>query len=294
VDLLWALENFDLRALIDILIVAALFYGVSLLFRGTQAVALLRGTVALLVGMVALSQIFAFQALGWVLNNLLTVLAVAIPIIFQPELRRALEQLGRANFFGGAQVTLSQRAELIDEIVQAAEKLSERRHGALIVLERDSTLSDFIRTGIALDSDVSAQLLLTIFWPKTELHDGAVIIDRAGRLAAAAAVLPLTASRNMPNRKMGTRHRAALGISEVSDAVCILVSEETGKIVVTQGGRMIPRIEEGRLRPLLEGFFTAPPNPYVNPLGFARQRLRQWSARLQRRKTPHGGREGAP
>lgn len=255
-DLLWTLENFDLRALVDILIVAILFYGVSLLFRGTQAIALLRGTLAVLVGMVVLSLVFEFQALGWVLNNLLTVLAVAIPIIFQPELRRALEQLGRGSFFNNTQRAESLRAQIIEEIVQAVDKLSERRHGALIVLERDSTLGDFIRTGIALEATVTSQLLLTIFWPKTELHDGAVIVNRTGRVAAAAAVLPLTASRNMPNRKMGTRHRAALGISEVSDAVCVLVSEETGRIALTQGGRMITRIELDRLRPLLEGFFA--------------------------------------
>ena len=204
-DLLWTLESFDLRALVDILIVATLFYGVSLLFRGTQAIALLRGTLAVLVGMVVLSLVFEFQALGWVLNNLLTVLAVAIPIIFQPELRRALEQLGRGSFFTNTERAENLRAQVIEEIVQAVDKLSERRHGALIVLERDSTLGDFIRTGIALEAAVTSQLLLTVFWPKTELHDGAVIINRAGQLAAAAAVLPLTASRNMPNRKMGTR-----------------------------------------------------------------------------------------
>lgn len=275
-DLLWTLENFDLRALIDILIVAALFYGVSLLFRGTQAIALLRGTLAVLVGMVVLSQVFEFQALGWVLNNLLTVLAVAIPIIFQPELRRALEQLGRGSFFNSTKRTEDLRSQVIDEIVQAADKLSERRHGALIVLERDSTLGDFIRTGIPLDATVTSQLLLTIFWPKTELHDGAVIISRSGKLAAAAAVLPLTASRNMPNRKMGTRHRAALGISEVSDAICLLVSEETGRIAVTQGGRMITRIEQDRLRPLLEGFFTPSPATEGGRLGRIRARITGW------------------
>lgn len=280
-DLLWTLENFDLRALIDILIVATLFYGVSLLFRGTQAIALLRGTLAVLVGMVLLSQIFEFQALSWVLNNLLTVLAVAIPIIFQPELRRALEQLGRGSFFNSTQRTEDLRLQVIDEIVQAAEKLSERRHGALIVLERDSTLGDFIRTGIALDATVTSQLLLTVFWPKTELHDGAVIISRGGKLAAAAAVLPLTASRNMPNRKMGTRHRAALGISEVSDAVCVLVSEETGRVAVTQGGRMITRIEIDRLRPLLEGFFAPVAVAEMSLYGRVRARFLGWFKRGQ-------------
>ena len=109
------------------------------------------------------------------------------------------------------------------------------------MLERESTLGDFVRTGIPLDAIVTSQLLLTIFWPKTELHDGAIIIGRNGRVASAASVLPLTASRNLPTRKMGTRHRAALGISEVSDAVCVLVSEETGRVVITQGGRMLSR-----------------------------------------------------
>lgn len=281
-DLLWALENFSLAALVDILIVAALFYGVSLLFRGTQAVALLRGTLALLVGMVLLSQVFAFQALGWVLNNLLTVLAVAIPIIFQPELRRALEQLGRGSIFNGTARADDARSQLIDEIVQAADKLSERRHGALMVLERDNTLSDFIRTGIGLDAEVTSQLLLTIFWPKTELHDGAVIINRAGRLASAGAVLPLTASRNMPNRKMGTRHRAALGISEVSDAVCVLVSEETGRIAITHGGRMITRIDIDKLRPLLEGFFAPDAPTRGGLLSRARSRVTGLLGRARR------------
>jgi diadenylate cyclase len=256
VELVWALDNFDLRAVVDVLIVAVLFFGASLLFRGTQAVALLRGTLLLIVGMVVLAAVFQLQALGWVISNLLTVVAVAIPIIFQPELRRALEQIGRGTIFNTTQRTENLRAQIIDEIVQAVERLSERRHGALIVLERESTLGDFVRTGIPLNATVTSQLLLTIFWPKTELHDGAVIIGRDGRVAAAAAVLPLTASRNMPTRKMGTRHRAALGISEVSDAICVLVSEETGRVAITQGGRMLSRVEQDRLRALLESFYA--------------------------------------
>jgi diadenylate cyclase len=260
VELVWALDNFDLRAVIDILIVAAMFFGASLLFRGTQAVALLRGTLFLIIGMVVLAAVFQLQALGWVISNLLTVVAVAIPIIFQPELRRALEQIGRGTIFNTTERAEDLRAHIIDEIVQAVERLSERRHGALIVLERESTLGDFVRTGIPLDAIVTSQLLLTIFWPKTELHDGAIIIGRNGRVAAAAAVLPLTASRNLPTRKMGTRHRAALGISEVSDAVCVLVSEETGRVAITQGGRMLSRVEQDRLRALLESFY-APQSP---------------------------------
>lgn len=272
-ELLWALDNFDLRAVLDILIVAVLFFGVSLLFRGTQAVALMRGTLLLIVSMVLLATLLQLQALGWVISNLLTVVAVAIPIIFQPELRRALEQIGRGTIFNTTKRVENMRAQVIDEVVQAVERLSERRHGALIVMERDSTLDDFKRTGIALDASVTSQLLLTVFWPKTELHDGAVIIGRNGRLSAAAAVLPLTASRNLPTRKMGTRHRAALGISEVSDAVCVLVSEETGRVAITQGGRMLSRVEQDRLRALLESFYSPPAAASTGIIASIRQRF---------------------
>jgi diadenylate cyclase len=255
VELIWAFDNLDLRALVDILLVALFFFGVSFLFRGTQALALLRGTVTVLVGLILLSSVLQLQAVGWVLQSVLTVLAVAIPVIFQPELRRALEQVGRGNILVNRQAPESIRTAIIDEICQASERLAERRHGALIVLQRDSALQEYVRTGIALDSEVNASILLTIFWPKTELHDGAAIIDTSGRIAAAAAVLPLTASRNLPSRRMGTRHRAALGISEVTDALCIIVSEETGKIAVTNGGRMVTRLDTERLRTLLNALY---------------------------------------
>jgi diadenylate cyclase len=176
-------------------------------------------------------------------------------VIFQPELRRALERLGRGSILLSRQAPEEQRTIIINEVVQAAERLAERRHGALIVLQRNSGLEDFIRTGIRLDSEVTSQILLTIFWPKTELHDGAAIIDLNGRIASAASVLPLTASRNLPSRKMGTRHRAALGISEVSDALCVVVSEETGKIAITNGGRMVSRLDPDRLRTILNAFY---------------------------------------
>ena len=138
---------------------------------------------------------------------------------------------------------------------QASERLAERRHGALIVLQRQSSLEEYIRTGIPLNSQVNSQILLTIFWPKTELHDGAIIINHEGQIAAAACVLPLTASHNLPSRKMGTRHRAALGISEVSDALCVIVSEETGRIAITNGGRMVSRLDIQRLRTILNTFY---------------------------------------
>src|SRR5262245_17661197 len=170
----------------------------------------MRGTIVFLVAMLVISRVFQLLALRWLFENLLTVVAVAIPVIFQPELRRALEGLGRAGMPFNRQAPESVRVQIIESICQASERLSERRHGALIVLQRSSNLEDYVRTGILLNSDVTSQLLLTIFWPKTELHDGAAIIDTRGRIASAASVLPLTASRNLPGRKLGTRHRAAL------------------------------------------------------------------------------------
>jgi diadenylate cyclase len=259
VEFLWALQTIDLAALVDILIVAGFFFSLSFLVRGTQAVALVRGTLIILVSLILLSSVLQLQALRFLLGQLLTVLLVAVPVVFQPEIRRILERLGRGNLFGDRAAPQSARAKVIDEVCQAAERLAERRHGALIVLQRENTLMEYVRTGIALDSQVSAQLLLTVFWPKTELHDGAAIIDRAGRIASAAAVLPLTASRNLPSRKMGTRHRAALGISEVSDALCIVVSEETGKIAITNGGRMVSRVDPERLRTILRAFYIPEP-----------------------------------
>ena len=254
-EVLWVINNLRPTDILDIFIVALLFFLASFLFRGTQAVALLRGMLFLVVGLFLVAGFLQLQALGWLLTNALTVFAVAIPVIFQPELRRALEQLGRGGQLVNRQAPEDRRTQIINEIVRAAEKLSERRHGALIVLQRNSNLDDFIRTGVQIDSDVNAELLLTIFWPKTELHDGAVIVNNDGRLAAAAAVLPLTASRNLPDPKMGTRHRASLGISESGDAICVVVSEESGKIAITNDGRMVSRLDTERLRTILSAFY---------------------------------------
>lgn len=265
-ELLWALDNLTLKSLLDIFLVALVFFGASFFFRGTQAIALLRGILLVVGGMLIVSTLLNLLALRWLLENMIVVLGIAIPVIFQPEIRRALEQLGRAGALLNRGAPDNLRARIIDEVCQAAEKLSERRHGALIVLQRSSNLQEYIRTGIPLNSDVTAQLLLTIFWPKTELHDGAGIIDGDGRLASAASVLPLTASRNLPDPKLGTRHRAALGITEVSDAVCVVVSEETGRISITNGGRIIPRLDAKRLRTILDAFYGAERKQPTSPL----------------------------
>lgn len=286
-ELIWTLNNLTPNAMLDIFLVGLVFFGASFFFRGTQAIALLRGILLVMVSMLLLSSLLNLLALRWLLENLLVVLGIAIPVIFQPELRRALEQLGRAGtFLNRSNVPESLRSRVIDEVCQAAEKLSERRHGALIVLQRQSTLQEYARTGIAVNGDVTAQLLLTIFWPKTELHDGAAIVDNEGRLASAASVLPLTASRNLPDPKLGTRHRAALGISEVSDAVCVVVSEETGRIAITNGGRMIPKLDSKRLRTILTAIYGEERRQSSSPIGQIMERgqrvmtaLRDWRKR---------------
>jgi diadenylate cyclase len=255
-ELCWTFEaNFNAAAVLDILVVASIFFGLSLLLRGTAAVPLLRGILILILVVGITATAFPLVAFRWLLGNVVTAAAVAIPVIFQPELRRALERLGRAGFaFSSRHTQATQRMKIIDDICAAAARLSERRQGALIVLERETGLQEYIDSGVILESEVSPQLLLTIFWPKTELHDGAVII-RAGKIAAAACVLPLSSGRNLADRKLGTRHRASLGISEVSDAVCVVVSEETGQISVANGGRMIRRLDANRLRTILTAFY---------------------------------------
>lgn len=284
-ELLWALDNLTWKALLDIFLVGLVFFGASFFFRGTQAIALLRGLLFLLVSLLVVSSVLDLQALRWLTQNLLVVMGLAIPVIFQPELRRALERLGRAGTLLNRQAPETVRARVIEEISIASEKLSERRHGALIVLQRQSSLEEYIRTGIPLNSDVTSQLLLTVFWPKTELHDGAAIIDEQGRLASAASVLPLTASRNLPDPKLGTRHRAALGISEVSDAICVVVSEETGRISITNAGRMIAKLDGKRLRTILSAFYGDDREISGNPLTQLLERGQAFmAARRERRK----------
>ncbi len=254
--LLWTIRDITLSDFVDIALVTMLFFLISFLFRGTQALTLLRGALLILAVVTVLAIVFNLQALRWLLSNSLFFLSVAVPVIFQPELRRALERLGRASVIGSQQASSETNAQVIESVCNAAERLSERRHGALIVLERESNLEEFVRTGVAVDGFVTTALLLTVFWPKTDLHDGAVIINRAGRIASAAAVLPLSASRNLPQKKQGTRHRAGLGITEVSDAICVVVSEETGRISVANGGRMISRLDRRRLTTILNALYT--------------------------------------
>ncbi len=278
------MQNLAPSDIADIAIVTLLFYSISFLFRGTQAVTLFRGIALIVIGLIAIASAFRLQALSWLLVNSLTALVIAIPVIFQPEIRRVLERLGRGSIFGRRQAPEEIRVSVISEICAAAEKLSERRHGALVVLQRNSSLAEYIRTGVQLDSTVTADLLVTVFWPRTELHDGAVIIDNSGRIASASSVLPITASRNLPNPNLGTRHRAAVGISEVGDALCMIVSEETGKIGVTNGGRLILDLDIQRLHLVLNAYYGPADETSLSILGRIRESLHDLSLRMQIRR----------
>lgn len=257
-ELIWTLSGATFVDYIDIALVTFLFFGLSFLFRGSKAVSLFRGLVLVAITLIIVTGFYELVALQWLINHSLIVIAVAFPVLFQPELRRILERTGETNWLSGKPLPVDMRKQVILQIVSAVERLIQRRHGALIVLERNNSLDEFIATGIILDSEVSAPLLLTIFFPKTELHDGAVIINRSARIAVAAAVLPLSSSRNMPSKKQGTRHRAGLGISEVSDAICVIVSEESGAITVAEGGRMMPHLELNRLENILTALYCVP------------------------------------
>lgn len=241
------LERFSLITFVDfvdILLVTIIIFGVLMLIRGTRAVQVLRGLLVLAVIIFFLAQIFELRAFSWLVDNMLPVLLIAIPVIFQPELRRALEQLGLV----GRYLRIFRRDESSPVVIafkEAALRLSQRRHGALVVFEQEIGLQEYIDTGVILNAVPSPELFLTIFNKNTELHDGAIIV-RENRLVAAACVLPLSTS-SLSDRQMGLRHRAALGISEVSDAVAVVVSEETGQVSIAHNGRILRRQDIARL-----------------------------------------------
>jgi len=253
-EILWYLQRFSWTDVLDIALVSIIFFVVLYMLRGTRAVPLLRGVLFLTIAFTLLSSVIRLRAFGWLAQNVLPALLVAIPVVFQPELRRALERLGRAGALLGRSTGKSAAVEqMLQEIAKACRLLSERRHGALIVLEFETGLQEFVDTGIPIDGQVTSELLVTIFDPHTTLHDGAVII-RKTRIAAAAAVLPLS-SAFLADRQLGLRHRGALGITEESDAVAVVVSEERGTISICHNGRMFRNIDLRRLENLLSAFF---------------------------------------
>lgn len=266
-ELTFIFERFDTWSMVDIALVMLVFFALFSLLRDTQAFVLLRGVLLLIVLISLLTSLDVLPAFSWLMRTTLPALLLAIPVIFAPEIRRALERLGRAGGFlpvsGG--ITHPQTAQdTITALVTAAARLSARRHGALIVMQRTTDLSEYIRTGVQLDARVTPELLLQVFYPNTPLHDGAAILC-GDRLVAGACVMPLSSSgilTGSPERQMGLRHRAALGISEVSDAIVLVVSEETGSITIVNGGRMMRRLEPERAETILRTIFHPAQNSH--------------------------------
>ena len=246
-----ALGQFGPASVVDILIIAAIIYLVLLIMRGTTAVFLARGIVILLAMAFVLVRVFELTVLDWLVRNSFPALLIAIPIIFQPEIRRFLAQVGRTGRLGRA--LFPAYDSVLDAVIEASDNLSQRRHGALMVLERETGLEEYADTGVRLDATPSVELLQGLFYPNSPLHDGALIL-RGDRVVAAGCTLPL--SDRADRGHMGTRHRAALGISERTDAVTVVVSEERGDISVAANGRMISRLEKPRLRAILRSLFS--------------------------------------
>ena len=259
----------NLADVIDILIMAALLYQLVMLTKQTRAIQVLKGLAVLLI-ISYVSELFGLTSLNWLMRSVLNNGALLLFIIFQPELRKVLEQVGRGAGFEHGSASQSENERIIAEITQCCLRLSKRRVGALIVFEQKTGLKDVIETGTALDASISAPLLENIFEPNTPLHDGAVII-RGQRIVAAACVLTLSES-NALSRDLGTRHRAALGISEASDAVTLIVSEETGIVSLTKNGVMTRRLDaEGIAHAVRELY-------HEEPTG-----LKAWSRKILRK-----------
>jgi len=232
------------KDIIDILIVTYIVYHMILLVRGTRAVQLLKGIFVLVV-IWALSTWFDLYTLKWLMNQIFTYGVFAIFIIFQPELRRGLEQLGRGKLFGRMSDIDEETNKLISETIKSVNYLSRRKIGALIVFERKTGLNEYVESGIRMQSMISSELLINIFIPNTPLHDGAVIVQN-GQIAAAGCYLPLSENPFI-SKELGTRHRAAIGISEVGDAISIVVSEETGQVSLALNGQVVRDIKEESL-----------------------------------------------
>lgn len=240
-----------ITTILDVIIVLFLLYCFIKIVKGSRAWQLIKG-IALLIIATWISGLLNLDILNWILTGIMNWGVIAIIVIFQPELRRALEQLGTSKltkFFGLNSDLAAKTKEDIYKVVIAATELAKTKTGALIVIERDINIQDIISTGIPMDSEVSPQLLVNIFVPKTPLHDGAVVISN-NKIAAAACVLPLSDDTDIA-KELGTRHRAAIGISKESDSIVVVVSEETGKISVAKDGTLIADVREDVLKKIL-------------------------------------------
>ena len=239
----------NLVSLLDVLVVWYVIYMLMMLLRGTKAVQLFRGIVVIIFIKLA-SWYIGLETVSWIMDQVINWGIIAIIVIFQPEIRRGLEHLGRGSLFANYNRKENEsEIKLVDALDQAIQYMSKRRIGALITVQMNTGLDDYIETGIPLDADVSGALLINIFIPNTPLHDGAVII-KDNRIAVAAAYLPLSESNLIP-KELGTRHRAAVGISEVTDALTIVVSEETGGVTITKNNELIRDLTQQDYRKLL-------------------------------------------
>jgi len=266
-EIVYIFQRMNWLSIMDLFLVAAVVFSVLMLMRDTQIMVLLRGVIVISLLLVMLTTFINLPAFSWLVSTIVPALLFAIPVIFAPEIRRGLERLGRA---GSSQLLVRQKEsqvhlmeKTIRAIVTASSRLSAREHGALIVLQRADSLEEYARTGVRLNADVTPELLLQVFYPNTPLHDGAVIIAN-NQMIAGACVMPLSSSgilTRSPERQMGLRHRAALGISEATDAITVVVSEETGSISIAHNGRIIRRLDSERLENILLAFYQPSESP---------------------------------
>jgi len=260
-EILFLIQRVNWMTIIDLVLVSVIFYVLMIVLRETQARTLMRGMIFLIIMISLLTTLVNLPAFSWLVSTTLPALLVAIPVIFQPELRRGLERIGRAGSstftIHSSTTNLEVIKAMIKDVVRAASRLSAFRQGALIILQRRDDLYEYENTGVKIGAQVSAELLLQIFYPNTPLHDGAVIIAE-DQITAAACIMPLSASgvlNNSPERQMGLRHRAALGISETTDAIAVVVSEENGAISLAHRGRILRRISVDKLENVLIAFY---------------------------------------
>ncbi|KXG75085.1 diadenylate cyclase CdaA [Thermotalea metallivorans] len=246
--------DIGIRDIIDMAIVAFVFYKLFMLIQETRAEQLIKGLLVLLIA-TKLSEWSRLYVTNWILKNTMTLGMIALLIVFQPELRRALEYIGRSKFLTKSIVEIADEElnEKLDAVVEAVVSLSRQKIGALIIFERETGIGDVIETGTFINGDISTGLLINIFIPNTPLHDGAVVI-RKDKIMAAGCVLPLTENPNL-SRELGTRHRAGIGITERSDAVAIMVSEETGAISVAMDGKLTRFLDGKTLKRVLKNAY---------------------------------------
>ena len=255
--LLFFFQRANWLSVFDILLVAAVIFFLLYLLRDTKALVLLRGVLFLIVVISLLSSLSVLPAFSWLISSTLPTMLLAIPVIFAPEIRRVLERIGRTGSFFSQDHLSTEMEKIIQNVVRASRRIAERKYGGLIVFSKLDSLQAYIETGVVLNSSVTPETLIQIFYPKTPLHDGAVIISNDS-ISAAGCVLPLSASgvlEESPERSMGLRHRAALGIAEESDAIAVVISEETGIVSLAYEGKIDKYVPLDELQGKLNGYF---------------------------------------